>query len=235
MNRFGAFLAVVVVASSLATTADAQIWIPIPPGGYRYAAADSAIRFDVKPNDAEVYIDGYYAGIVDDYDGVFQRLHVIPGPHDVTVYRDGYRSFTQKMYLSPNSTVKIKRMLEHLGAGETAEPRPAPAPLPTGTQPSPPLPRGPGRRPPTSPPGNQPPSTDAERGTLTLRVQPADAEVLVDGEPWRGSAADEITIGLAEGTHNLQVRKAGYVGYLTDVRIRRGEDTKLNVSLRPQP
>jgi hypothetical protein len=39
---------------------------------------------------------------------------------------------------------------------------------------------------------------------------------------------------LSEGRHNLQVRKSGFVGYLTDVDIRPAETTTLNVNLRPQ-
>jgi hypothetical protein len=59
--------------------------------------------------------------------------------------------------------------------------------------------------------------------------------VLVDGEPWRGSGRDRLTIDLSDGRHNIQIRKAGYVGYLTDVEIRRGETISLNVNLRTQP
>jgi len=42
-------------------------------------------------------------------------------------------------------------------------------------------------------------------------------------------------IDLSPGRHNIQIRKAGYVGYLTDVQIRRGETTNLDVMLKPQP
>ena len=31
------------------------------------------------PSEARVYVDGYYAGTVDDFDGLFQRLNVSPG------------------------------------------------------------------------------------------------------------------------------------------------------------
>jgi hypothetical protein len=68
-----------------------------------------------------------------------------------------------------------------------------------------------------------------------LNLQPPDADVLVDGQPWRGSGAERQTIDLSEGRHNIQVRKPGYVGYLTDVQIRRGETTSLDVNLRTQP
>ena len=62
------------------------------------------------------------------------------------------------------------------------------------------------------------------------------AEVLVDGTPWRNDGgSDRLTIDLSEGRHNIQIRKPGFVGYLTDVQIRRGETTNLDVQLKTQP
>jgi hypothetical protein len=43
-------------------------------GGYVQAAG--ALRLRVTPKQAEVFVDGYYVGIVDDFDGIFQRLHL---------------------------------------------------------------------------------------------------------------------------------------------------------------
>jgi len=40
---------------------------------------------------------------------------------------------------------------------------------------------------------------------------------------------------LSAGRHNIQIRKPGYVGYLTDVQIRRGDTTNLDVTLKTQP
>ena len=37
----------------------------------------------VKPIETEVYLSGYYAGIIDDFVGVFQRLYVLAGNHDL--------------------------------------------------------------------------------------------------------------------------------------------------------
>jgi hypothetical protein len=66
-------------------------------------------------------------------------------------------------------------------------------------------------------------------------VQPTDAEVLIDGEKWRGpDAQDRLVIDVAEGSHTVQISKAGYRTYVTDVQIRRGETSPLNVSLRTQ-
>lgn len=44
-----------------------------------------ALRLKLKPRDAEVYVDGAYAGIVDDFDGAFQKLHLPPGTHKIEV------------------------------------------------------------------------------------------------------------------------------------------------------
>ena len=68
----------------------------------------------------------------------------------------------------------------------------------------------------------------ARLGTLVLRVQPGDASVLVDDEPWRGSQSqDRLVIQLAEGAHRVRVEKDG----ISDVRRRsrraRGRDRQL--------
>ena len=69
---------------------------PYPP--YRYYNMDpgSSVRLEVKPNEAEVYVDGYYAGVVDDFDGAFQRLRVSPGEHEIALHLDGYRGVIER-------------------------------------------------------------------------------------------------------------------------------------------
>jgi hypothetical protein len=238
-------------------------WGPYPyPYPYRYRNFDpgAAVRLEVKPKEAEVYVDGYYAGIVDDFDGVFQRLRVAPGDHQITLYLDGYRTTTQKIYLEPDKTFRIKYTMERLGANESQEPRPTPpapppgqpypmppqagAPQPGQPRPMPPF-RGPRPMPrvPPPPPDNgpnnpPPPNGEAGYGTLSIRVQPGDAEILIDGQVWRGPATGDrdgaLRVDVAEGRHSIDIRKAGYIGYVTEVQVVRGETTPLNVSLRTQ-
>lgn len=230
-------------------------WGPYPyPYPYRFANADSAVKLEVKPKEAEVYVDGYYAGIVDDFDGVFQRLRVPPGEHEIEIYLDGYRAVHQKVYLTPDNTFKIKYTMERLAAGETPEPRPQPPMPPPGAQPAPgqpvpgqpvPLPpqRGPRRPMPPQqqplPPQQPPPPPGAAQpsdyGTLAIRVQPGGADILVDGELWHGpEGQDRLVIDVAEGQHTIEIRKAGYRTYVTGVDVRRGETKPVNVSLRAQ-
>ena len=148
-----------------------------PPYPYYRLDPGSAIRLEVTPKEAEVYVDGYYAGVVDDFDGVFQRLPMEPGEHEVTLYRDGLRTVHQHVYLSPRSTFKLKYKMEALAAGNVAEPRPTqPIPPPEGqagppSEPPPPPGRGPvGRRLPPPPPNQR--GANASYGTLTIRVSP---------------------------------------------------------------
>jgi len=212
-----------------------------PAAAQVFAAPDAAVKFEVKPKQAQVYMDGFYAGIVDDYDDWYQRLYTAPGPHEITLFLDGYRTHTQRAYLAPDHTFKVKFQMEKLPAGEVAERPPAPPPPPPpdaqgqgprrtyGRRGQPP---SPGAPPDTS--ASPPPSAERARGTLELHLQPADAEVLVDGQSWPRSGADRVTIDLSEGEHNVQVRKSGYVGYLTDVQIRPGETATLDVALRAE-
>jgi hypothetical protein len=211
-----------------------------------YVTPDASVRFEVKPKQATVYIDGYYAGIVDDFDGTFQRLRTTPGPHELTLFLEGYRTHSQTAYLTPDHTFKVKFMMEKLGPGETSALPPPPAPPPPDTQQSQnPYPgqRGPDyrRQPPSrggapqeAPEGQPPAPRPTGRGTLELTLHPADADILVDGQGWDRTGADRVTIDLAAGEHNLQVRKPGYVGYLTDIDIRPGQTTTLAVDLRPE-
>jgi PEGA domain len=230
---------------------------PPYPGGY--LPPDASVRLEVKPNKAEVYVDGYYAGIVDDFDGAFQRLHVMPGEHELELYLDGYRAVKQKVYLTADNTFKVKYNLEKLGGGEQAEPRPTPPNPPPTAQGAPPMPpqgyppaqqppqryppsqppRGPaGRRmPPPPPPGADPRGGQQDAyGSLAIRVQPNDAEVSIDGEAWRAPGGQErLVVEVAEGSHTVEIRKSGYRTYVTQVDVRRGATTPLNVSLRSEP
>src|SRR5262245_7505196 len=147
---------------------------PYPNPTYTYGP-DSNLRSKTKPKPfaqtASVYVDGYLAGPVDDFDGVFQRLHVTPGEHDIVVYLDGYRSIRQRVYLSPNATRKIEGTLEHLSPGEPPEASaiPSPPPAPPAGPPGPssvpnsrmPYPRRPTSAPPFPPPPG-PPSDDLQ-------------------------------------------------------------------------
>jgi hypothetical protein len=57
------------------------------PGPY-YATGE--LRLEVRPRSAQVFVDGYYAGRVDEFDGAFQALTLEEGPHTIRIVEPGY-------------------------------------------------------------------------------------------------------------------------------------------------
>ena len=66
------------------------------------------VRLQVRPRNAAVYVDGYYAGVVDDFDGVFQRLTLEVGPHEIEVSAPGLEPQFYDVYVDPARTVTIR-------------------------------------------------------------------------------------------------------------------------------
>jgi hypothetical protein len=84
--------------------------------GYAPYAADLAgptggLRLKIEPKDAEVFVDGSYAGIVDDFDGVFQHLTLAAGPHHIEVRSTGYRPLEFDVMTEPHKTTTIRDLL----------------------------------------------------------------------------------------------------------------------------
>lgn len=77
-------------------------------GGGGYYTNTGELRVDVKPRDAEVYVDGYYAGRVDEFDGVFQSLKLEEGPHNIRVVAPGYAplEFAVRIYAGHKTTYR---------------------------------------------------------------------------------------------------------------------------------
>ncbi len=212
--------------------------------GYRHYDNYASVRVQAAPRDAQVYVDGYFVGVVDDFDGVFQRLRLPPGGHEITLHLNGYRNAVEKMYLQPHSTYRVKTRLEPLPSGAPPEPVPAPNPDAVksmeqeqpGEDRYPPEPAAPPSRrwPPRQQAEEQQSRRDSRFGTLTIRVQPADAEVIVDDTPWRGAADEDgaISIRVPAGSHQIEIRREGYASFVTQVEVRPGVSTPLNVMLQ---
>jgi hypothetical protein len=201
--------------------------------GYGYYDASADLRVQVAPRNAEVYVDGYLVGTVDDFDGVFQRVHMPLGEHQITIYSPGHRSITQRMLLRPFESYKIKDTMQPLPAGEADEPRPVPAPAPPRQQ-GPPR-GGPPMEGPPPEAGDQFQVQQGDRfGSIAVRVQPADAEVLIDGDRWEATAGERVLVQLTPGSHRVEVRKSGFRTYSSTVTVRSGQTATVNVSLSPQ-
>lgn len=224
-----------------------------PYPGY-YSSYWASARLEIKPRNAQVFVDGYYVGLVDEFDGVFQRLDLPTGAHELAIYLPGYQSYRQKTLFRPGEGYHYKAVLQPLPEGTAQEP----PPQPSATTPdpySPPPPRDPYARPgdpygrpdpnrdPQAPePGRTAPLPDRPRGgarpdaggfgTLDVRVQPVDAVVVIDGEKWDSPAGgSRLSLQLAAGPHKIEVRKDGFKTYSSTVQIHPGETESLNISL----
>jgi hypothetical protein len=183
------------------------------PAGY----SASAIRTRVKPVETEVYLNGYFAGVVDDFDGVFQRLYLPAGQHTIEFHLHGYRTFQERLYIGPGDTREITHQMVRLGVGETSrEPMPQTLaselatglPAPTGDRPASPY------------------------GMLAIRVEPVDSLILIDGDVWLGTEAQrDLVVHVPAGWHTLEVRKDGYRSFQTKLELSEGATTRLSVTL----
>ncbi len=204
-------------------------WGPYP---YYYPLINygvSSLRVAVKPNDAQVFVDGYLAGEVDRFDNIFQRLTVSPGGHEITIYHDGYRTFREQMHFAPGGDQKLELRMEPLPPGETAEPPPPPS------EPQPPAPAAAAEAAAPSGEAREPAHVKRVReGTLSMHVVPGDADIIIGEETWHAPAGQErLTINLPEGRYTLEVRKAGYQPFVQDILIRRHATLRLAVTLKP--
>ena len=75
-------------------------------GGYGYDLG--RLRLQVSPRDAEVFIDGYYAGQVDDFDGRLQGLSLETGGYGVEIRKAGWETLTFDVRVTPGRTTTYK-------------------------------------------------------------------------------------------------------------------------------
>jgi hypothetical protein len=206
---------------------------PIYPYYYPIYDNRAEVRVRVIPDEADnaaVYVDGYFAGVVDDFDGVFQSLPLPPGGHSIVLYLEGYRTVRHNIYLVRGSTFTLDETLVPLPAGVKSE-------LPELARPVPPPPEGSYTTPAAQPRMSAPPepagtATQAVGfGTLDLFVQPAAAEVKIDGQRWVSNEEGHFMVHVPAGKHRVEVNQTGYRQFAVEIDVREGETKPLNVSL----
>lgn len=70
------------------------------------------LRLKVEPREAEVYVDGFYAGRVDDFDGAMQKLKVVQGSHRIELRAEGYETATFTVNVIAGETTSYKTELK---------------------------------------------------------------------------------------------------------------------------
>jgi hypothetical protein len=70
------------------------------------------VQLDVQPWRASVFVDGVYAGRVDDFNGYYQHLDVVAGPHQIVILESGYQPLVINADVVPGRTVTYRGMLD---------------------------------------------------------------------------------------------------------------------------
>ena len=87
----------------------------VPHAAYGYYAVVpgytfGALRIVDAPRDAQVFVDGYYAGVVDDYDGVFQHLNLETGSHHIEIESEDYPLIAFDVLIQPGQTITYRAL-----------------------------------------------------------------------------------------------------------------------------
>lgn len=71
-----------------------------------------ALDLDVSPGRTQIYLDGQYVGIVDQYDGWPSYLLLEQGTYELVFYLDGYRTLVRRVTVYPRTKLGVEDRLE---------------------------------------------------------------------------------------------------------------------------
>ena len=66
------------------------------------------LRITDAPREAQVFADGYYIGIVDDFDGIFQHANLEAGTHRIEIQAPGFESVAFDVMVQPGRTITFR-------------------------------------------------------------------------------------------------------------------------------
>jgi len=70
--------------------------------------AQASVKCDVKPKDAQVFVDGSLVGTARDYNSSDHPLYIFPGEHVLEFRHPGHETYSTKLSLLPEQDMRIK-------------------------------------------------------------------------------------------------------------------------------
>ncbi len=70
-----------------------------------------SLRLKVRPRDAEVFVDGYYVGLVDHFDGFAQRLRLEEGTYQIEIRHPAYLPIDLDVLIIAGETVTFEEQM----------------------------------------------------------------------------------------------------------------------------
>jgi PEGA domain len=86
-------------------------------GGYAVSRGykeSGSLRLKIDPKQAQVYVDGYFVGVVDSFDGAFQKLELDGGGHKIELKSDGFQPLDFEVLITPGETVTYKGEMKRI-------------------------------------------------------------------------------------------------------------------------
>jgi hypothetical protein len=213
-----------------------------------------ALDLDLSPAKTQVYVNGQYMGIVDDFDGWPDYLWLPQGTYDVVFYLEGYKTIARQITVYPGNVLDLDDKME---PGPSTRPEDLAAKSHERRDQRLSEERERGRRYSDDQGddegwrdrvrrdrgsrhddyrGRPPAGDDSARGRLILDVQPEDASVYIDGR-FVGTGSDlsmmRAGLPLAVGDHKLAIVRPGRQAQEKTFTVKAGEDVRLDVSLNP--
>lgn len=90
-------------------------YYPVPTPGYESGVevdAGGSVRIDIPQKDATLYVDGFYVGVVEDFDGETEQLNLAPGPHHLEIRAPGYQTATFDVNIQSGKTITYRTALQ---------------------------------------------------------------------------------------------------------------------------
>ncbi len=81
------------------------------PGGYSVGPSVSVyggVSFDMQPSDADVFVDGNFAGRIGDFTPGSAPLTLTPGVHRIAVQREGFRPMEWEVTIEPGQVIPYR-------------------------------------------------------------------------------------------------------------------------------
>lgn len=195
-----------------------------------------ALDLDIKPRQAEVYLDGRLVGTADQFDGYPTYLWLDEGTYEVALYHPGHETMFRQYTIYPGVIIDVD---DRLREGEAIRPDAPYSASPSGLPEAEVYPQeaypqedlqGGGYPQVVDPPKRQ-------VGRVSIQGSPADAVVYLDGH-FVGTAGEiaDLSAGLIvePGQHVIELVRPGYATQRVPVSVPVGEQVDLQLDLIQQ-
>ncbi len=87
-------------------------------GGYGGTGA-GALDLDLSPENAQIFVDGEYVGVADDYDGFPTFLWLERGTYDIAFFLPGYQTIVRQYTVRPGQVIDVE---DRMTSGDSIPP-----------------------------------------------------------------------------------------------------------------